>query len=85
MTVVGTFAGIGAAMLKLRSIIERPTRRDVAPPPPTVATVVSLAAELLARHGDDANLHAAMRADAAEGFMPVLRAVDVINKLPRQP
>ena len=77
LIVIGSFAGIGAAMLKLRALLAE--RAEMVP---TTASVTSLAAELVDRHGGDADLHAAMRADAENTWKPVLRAVDVLKRQP---
>ena len=69
MTTVGTFPSIGAAMIVLRPALER-TDED---------SIAMQAAALLQRHGDDAGLHVALRADAKPGQEPwpsILRAID---------
>ncbi len=82
MMVIGHFASIGPAMLSLRARLEERARAAVAPSDTGIAGVTSLAAALLHRHGQDAELHAAMRADAEESWKPVLRAIDVLKRLP---
>ena len=69
MVPLGRFPSIGAAMLSLRPSLERDSagRRAGAE-----------AERLVERHGSDAGLHAAMRADGENGerWLPVIRAID---------
>ncbi len=74
MVIIGCFAGIGPAMLTLRAVLGAREQAQAADPAaPTTAAVTSLAAELLRRHGVDADLHAAMRADAEASWKPIAR------------
>ena len=73
MAALGTFPSIGAAMAVLRPALERQT------PGSTVPTAFATAASLRARHGTDATVHAAMRADAEParpGWPAILRKLD---------
>jgi hypothetical protein len=69
MTALGCYPSIGAAMLVLRTALER-EQAQAAPHEDARA--------LCDRHGEDADLHAAMRADLAEGdrWCAVIRAID---------
>jgi hypothetical protein len=69
MVPLGRFPSIGAAMLSLRPALERDSG---------IATPGEEAQRLLDRHGSDADLHAALRADAGDGerWHAVIRAID---------
>lgn len=69
MTALGCYPSMGAAMLALRSALENEGED---------AAAHEEARLLLDRHGGDADLHAAMRADAADGerWRAVVRAID---------
>lgn len=69
MALLGTFPSIGAAMIVLRPALEDLRRPSVAPSATT----------LVARHGSDATLQAALQADARPGhagWASVLRSLD---------
>ena len=73
MAALGTFPGIGAAMAVLRPLLERNA------PGSQSLTATATAASLRERHGADASLHAAMRADATPdrpGWTAILRTLD---------
>lgn len=75
MTSLGTFPSIGAAMIVLRPALERRGRPN---PTPTASTLV-------ARHGADATLQAALAADARPGhagWASVLRSLDDLGVAP---
>lgn len=85
MTTIGIFASTGAAMLVLRGLLERGGWSDAVRETPigrTVAEITSLAAEMIERHGRDADIHAALRAETDSGWQRILRAIDVVKKLP---
>lgn len=69
MTALGCYPSVGAAMLVLRAALER---EDADAAPHEDARL------LRDRHGADADLHAAMRADSANGdrWQAVIRAID---------
>ena len=66
MVALGRFPSIGAAMLTLRPSLECDSDSAMT------------AQQLIDRHGSDADLHAAMRADADDGdrWRAVIRAID---------
>lgn len=73
MVPLGKYPSIGAAMIVLRSALEQPE------PAVDQASAVASADALVARHGPDATLHAALLADARPGHIrwaAVLRALD---------
>ena len=72
MMTIGTFASIGAAMVVLRPALER-----TEPAAGLAARTDAIA--LVARHGTDAGLHAALQADAQpqqDRWAAILRALD---------
>ena len=73
MAALGTFPSIGAAMALLRPLLERNAPGSRSP------TATATAAILHERHGNDASLHAAIRADATPnrpGWTAILRSLD---------
>ncbi len=75
MAALGTFAGIGAAMLALKPLLEGGARKPNA---------ASRAERRVERHGPAADLHAAIGVDAAGpgaggGWASILRAIDALN------
>lgn len=73
MAPMGTFPSIGAAMIVLRPALERQDRSPVQPGP------VPCSSALVARHGSDATLQAALQVDARPGhagWASVLRSLD---------
>lgn len=74
MVPLGQFPSIGAAMLALRPALETGGHGRPA----------AMARRMIERHGSDADLHAAMRADAADGhrWRAVFRAIDRLDDNP---
>lgn len=76
MVPLGKFPSIGAAMIVLRSALEQ---ADASVEPEEVA---ASAERLVARHGPDATLQAALQADARPGhtgWAAVLRSLDAVG------